>query len=271
MAGVPLIRPRLLAAAAVAFLVLCARAPLAAAETAEDIIAMAEANRQVENSVQTVTMILYDRAGQARTQTLESRIKQTGTTVKTYGRLTAPADKAGVQFLTIQSADAPDEQYVAFPGSGVSRIAGGSKRGAFLGSDFTYEDLELGQPHDATHQLLGEETITVSGQALPCWKIESVPKPALASQYSRIVTWIQKDGAVPRQLSLYDTRGAEWKRMILVRTSREGPVVVPLETEMRNLLKGTRTVIRVDKYRINVPAAELPDTMFTADHLAKAR
>ena len=36
---------------------------------------------------------------------------------------------------------------------------------------------------------------------------------------------------------------------------------------MKNLKKGTRTEIRVEEYRVNVPAAEMPDEIFTAEFL----
>lgn len=261
-------QPRILIAVLSLVLPLAAsfRAPVSA-ETAAEIIARAEDNRRVENSTQTISMTLYDRAGTPRTQVLESRIKQGAGAVRSYARLIAPADKAGVQFLTVQTEGGPTEQYVSFPGAGVSRISGGSKRGSFLGSDFSYEDMELGREEDATHTLVGEEAVTVGGQSIPSWKIESIPKPELRSQYGRVVTWISRDGFVPRQISLFDTRGTEVKRMTVLKLARQDGVVLPLETEMRHLQKGTRTVIKIDRYRVNVPASDLPDAMFTPEWL----
>ncbi len=244
--------------------------PLARAETADEIIQKAEANGVGGASTQTLTLVLYDKAGTARSRVLDSRIRKFDGVLKTYGRITSPSDMAGIQFLTLQNPKGEDEQYVFFPGAGVSRITGAGRRTAFLGSDFSYEDLQLGQSQDATHRLLGEESLTLSGQSIPCWKLESVPKPELKSQYARIITWIAKDGAVPRMMSLMDAQSREVKRMTVLRIVREGTSIIPAETEMKSLLKGTRTVLRVDKYRMNLPSSELPDSMFTAAYLEQA-
>ena len=259
--------PALVAAAALA-LSGVASATAGAALTAEQIVQQSADRRSVGNSVQTMTMQIFDKAGRSKSRTIESKVKRgaDGRT-KSYVRFTAPADEAGIQFLTVENPTGEDDQFLYMPEIGSNRIAGAGKKGAFAGSDFTYEDLSVGQVDDGTHTLKGDETITIGGQSIPCYVVESVPKAEIGSAYTRIVSYIEKSDLMPRQVLFFNSKGENSKKMSILEVTKDGSTVVPTKTLMEDLKKGTKTEVVVSQYRLNVPASELPDSMFTEEFL----
>lgn len=248
--------------------------PLAASAqemTAEQIIGKSTENRNVKNSVQTMTMKIYGKDGRSRERTIVSKLKEgEDGRSRSYVRFEAPDDVAGVQFLAVQNPDGEDEQWLYMPaGEILNQISGSSQKGYFMGTDFTFEDLGVGASVDeGTHTLLGSETITVGGAAIEAYKIETVPKPEMKSGYSKLVTWIDKAEFMPRQVEFYDARKGELtKRMLLEEVKKDGELLIPIRTVMDNLKRGTKTEIIVGDYKIDVPPEELPDTMFTPEFL----
>ena len=55
--------------------------------------------------------------------------------------------------------------------------------------------------------------------------------------------------------------------MQLLNIKADGELLIPMTTTMENLKRKTRTEVIVGEYRVNVPAEELPDSMFTPDFL----
>ncbi len=261
-------RTRLLALAALLLLA----APLSADSqelTAKEIVERSTANRTVSNSEQTMTLEMFDRRGASRTRTIESRIKEGDDGItKSLVRFTAPSDVSGVQFLSVTNPKGEDEQWLYFPeGDILNRIAGSGRRGSFMGTDFSFEDLSVGQAEDATHTKKPDAEIEVAGKKHSVWVIESIPTEAADSSYSKLVSYIDKAENMPRRVDFFDKKGNQIKQMTVLELEKSGDVLVPKKTEMKNLKKESRTEIRVESYRVNVPPEEMPDEMFTAEYL----
>ena len=261
---------------AVVSLALLVPSPGSAEElTAEQIIEKSTANRNVKNSVQTMTMKIYGKDGRSRERTITSRLKEgEDGRARSHVHFDAPDDVVGVQFLAIQNPDGEDDQWLYMPAGGVhGRITGSGQKGYFMGTDFTFEDLGVGASADeGTHTLLGTETITVGGATIETWKIETVPKPEMKSGYSKLVTWIDKAGFMPRQVEFYDSRKGELtKRMLIEEVRKDGELLVPIRTVMDNLKRSTKTEIIVEDYKVDVLPEELPDSMFTPEFLQSGR
>jgi hypothetical protein len=242
----------------------------AQALTAEEIIEQSTGQRSVDNSIQTMTMTIVDKSERSRVRRITSKVKtgEDGRS-RSYVRFIEPTDVEGVQFLTIENPGGEDDQWLYMPAGGVlNRISGSSKKGSFMGSDFTFEDLSVGgNVDDGVHTLQGEEDLVLDGQTYGVYKVQTVPKPEVKSAYSRFVTYITRDELMPRRVEFFDKNDVMVKRMTLHDIEKDGEVRFPKRTIMENLKRGTRTEVQVDEYRLNVPAEELPDTMFTPDFL----
>ena len=101
-----------------------------------------------------------------------------------------PAEVKGVSLLTVSHPGRPDEQWFYTPAIDRDRrIAPQEKPTRFLGTHFTYEDMEERVLDDYEYSLLGEEPLDEA----PCWQIEARPKPGKESQYSRLVFRVRED------------------------------------------------------------------------------
>lgn len=248
-------------------------APAFAADmTADQIIERSTSNRTVKNSVQTMTMTIFDKRGNSRVRKITSKVKEGDDGLsKSYVRFDEPSEVEGVQFLTVQNKGGDDDQWLYMPAGGIlNRISGSTRGGSFMGSDFSYEDLSIGgDAGDGTHTRLdkGDASIKVGDATLGVYQVETVPKPEVQSSYTRFVSYISKDDFMPRRIEFFDKKGELIKVMSLLNIRPDGDLLVPMKTTMENKKRGTRTEVTVEEYRVNVSAEELPDSMFTPDFL----
>lgn len=145
-----------------------------------------------------VTLILKDRRGNERTR--QATVWQKGSDMRLF-RFTAPAAEAGIAFLSL-----PDDiMYLYMPAYGRERrIASHVKNQSFAGTDFSYEDLEVAHYGRRFSPELIEETDTH-------YIIELTPLPDTRSDYSRIITHINKEHYFPEKMISFDRGEQEYK------------------------------------------------------------
>lgn len=242
---------------AIAALLLLVALP-AQAETAEEIMDKARAARQVENAIQTLEMVIVGKSGSERVRELELKVKVDGEIRKSLARFTSPSDVAGTQLLLIDNPDQTDEQLLYLPAvKRTNRISGKSRKGSFMGSDFSYEDMELSDPPGASH--------TVTGETDDSWTIET--SPGEDSSYSKLVTTVRKADFVPEKVQFFDDDGELLKELEVSKSEQDGELTLVTESTMSNVQKGTKTRLTVKEHDLNVPAEQLPDDIFTKAHL----
>lgn len=242
------------------FALLLTLLPAARAETADEVIAKVRAANRVESSIQTVQMTLVSKTGSSRTREIELRTRREGDVVKTHMKMLAPSDVAGIQFLMVDNLGKPDEQYQCLPAlHKVNQISGSARKGDFVGSDFTYEDLEIREAASGTH--------TLAGDTAEAWTIETQVAPGGA--YSKIRSTIYKSDMIIHKVEFFDTAGALVKVLEVEQTAKDGAVTLPVRTKMTNVQKGTKTLLEITKHRIGVPKTELPDDTFTRAYLER--
>ncbi len=181
---------------------------------------------------------------------------------RTLVRFESPASVEGVSFLMSQRAAEPDEQYLYLPKfKSTRRIGGASERqSSFMGSDFSYADLERKDVRDATYEVLGDET--VAGK--PCAHV--IARPRAASAYSRVELWIRRADAVALRIAMFDADGALLKTTVTrrVRVVDGEPVIVESRTE--NARTGHVTELVVEEV---TRADNLDDAFFSPASLAR--
>ena len=262
-------RPSSLLRVALAASLLLAAPSFAAEPTATEIIKRSSDNRTVTNSIQTMTLEIFDKSGNSRLRKITSKVKRGADDAsRSHVFFEEPEDVRGVQFLSIENPKGEDDQWMFMPAVGsANRISGSSRKGSFMGTDFTYEDMSIGQEEDGDHTLKGKQSVTVGGKAFDSYVVESIPKAELKSAYAKIVTYVDSTDFMPRQVDLFDAQGVHVKRMTFPSVVREGTVLIPKVIVMENLKRLTHTELRVDVYKINVPASELPDSIFTKEFI----
>jgi len=234
-------------------------ATLAHAQTADDIIAEARKTQRVDNGIQQIRMVLTHRNGSSRERHFEMQVRKDGEVVRSYVRFSHPTDVAGTQLVMVDHPEQVDEQLLYMPAlKRTNRIAGKARGGSFMGSDFSFEDLEISDASDAVH------TLAEDGEGI--WIIDTVPGGD--SSYEQIRSHVTKADHVPRKVEFYKN-GAVIKVLEIQETAVDGQTVVPTHTVMRNLQRGSQTDLHVESYRLNVPESEVPLETFTAGFMER--
>jgi outer membrane lipoprotein-sorting protein len=177
-------------------------------------------------------------------------------------RFTAPAEVKGVALLVVNHPDRASDQWMWTPGiERDRRIALQDRSTRFFGTDFSFEDMEERDVNQYDYTLVGDDT--VAGQA--CWKIQSTPKQAKSSQYTRAVLWIRKDTYAILQIENYIKEQAV-RRMTYGDFVNIVGILTARQLEMSDLRRGSRTRLTLDKLQYNLP---MKDEDFTLQALRR--
>lgn len=199
-------------------------------------------------------LVLISADGKREERAFESLSKKDGDLVKSVVRFRSPERVAGTAFLLLQHKGSPDEQYIYLPAfHSTRRIAGREREGSFMGSDFSYADLERRDLRDASYSLLPDEKV---GEA-PCHVVEAKPSTE-STPYSRIVSWVRTSDYVPLRVQFFAKDGTLKKTMFSrrIRNIDGKPVVVETHTEDAVTKHGTDLVLDEVKFRSDVPESE---------------
>ncbi|MCC6860546.1 MAG: outer membrane lipoprotein-sorting protein [Bryobacterales bacterium] len=165
-------------------------------------------------------------------------------------RFTAPPDVKGVALLVVNHPDRASDQWMWTPAIGRDRrIALQDRSTRFFGTDFSFEDLEERDVDQFDFTLLGAETI----DGALCWKIES--RPRKKSQYTSSHLWIRQDNYVPARLDNF-IKDEVVRRLFYRQVERIQEIWTARELDMTDLRRNSRTILRLEKVRYNVPLQE---------------
>ena len=181
---------------------------------------------------------------------------------KSVIRFTSPAEVKGVALLVVNHPDRASDQWMWTPAiERDRRIALQDRSTRFFGTDFSFEDLEERDVNQYDYSLLGDETI--DGAA--CWKIESIPKQAKSSQYTKSIVWIRKDNYVVARIDSF-VKEQVVRRLDYTDIRNVQGIWTARETTMTDTKRGSRTRLTLDKIEYNVP---LKDEEFTLTALRR--
>src|SRR3990167_4666876 len=186
-------------------------------------------------------------------ETITRRDPETGATSR-LARFVAPADVKGTAVLTIERAQRDDDIWLFLPAlEKVRRLQGNKTREAYMGTDLSYGDVIGHSPDDWIHRIIGDDMI----DGIDCWIVESLPQTDLVAKtsgYSKRVSWIRSDNAMPVRADLFDRSGKLMKRIIQnnirkVATSPDRWQAMDIEVE--NIRTRHRTEVRFRSYEAN--------------------
>src|SRR5436189_2290857 len=167
-------------------------------------------------------------------------------------RFTAPPEIKGVALLVLNHPDRSSDQWMWTPALNRDRrIALQDRSTRFFGTDFSFEDLEERDVDQYEYALLGEESV----DGALCWKIESVPKQAKSSQYSRSIIWLRKDNYAFARLESF-SKDKLVRRLVYSDIVNVQGIWTARRLEMTDLARGSRTRLTLDKLQYNVPVKE---------------
>ncbi|WP_116371566.1 outer membrane lipoprotein-sorting protein [Marinomonas sp. MED121] len=171
--------------------------PVFAAElTAAQIMQKVDDRDTGETLVSESALILIDKKKRQRIRQLKLFSKEYDQVDKSVSFFMSPADVKDTAYMSFDWDDdaKEDDSWLYLPAlQKTNRIAASDKSGAFMGSDFSYADIDGVDVEDFTYRLV-KESEEVNGH--DCWVIESIPKSkAIIKEtgYLKSTSWIRKD------------------------------------------------------------------------------
>ena len=177
-----------------------------------------------------------------------------------------PANVAGTRFLSMDNATGGTDQWLFLPATGRSRrIASSESGGSFMGTDFSYDDISAADRDVAldTHSLLREETLNGN----PTYVIESIPLDS-SFQYSKTVSWIDRNNFLIYRIELFNRRGELAKVMEMSDFREIQGRLSSMQTTMTTVGAGTSTTLFLEAIRYD---DNIPEGVFTTSFLETGR
>lgn len=150
----------------------------------------------------------------------------------------SPADErnTGLLIFDYEDRDRSDDQWLYLPSLRKStRISGGDKSGAFMGSDFTFSDMTKQHAANYTYKLL-KPSAKVGKE--DCWLIEARPKTdRIKSEtgYLKSELWVSKDKLMVVQIKAWVSSGKKIKLIKLDDIRNVDGVWVPHKLAARTM------------------------------------
>ncbi len=253
---------------ALAILALCvsSQALFAQELTGYDIAKKADELPEGKTSAYTATMTLLNKKGAKRVRQMIMRSKDFGDTKKTVLAFTQPKDVSGVSYLMFDYDEAgkDTDSWLYMPAmKKVRRISGSSKGDDFMGTDFTYEDMEGTDLEKYTYNLLGEENVGSE----PCWKVECISKDTDKKNPRRIV-WFSKNSYVTYKAELYDRQDKLQRTLTCSNIKQIDGYWTTGKMVMENVQAGKSTTLEMTDVSYDQPIA---DSLFTVSSLEKGK
>jgi hypothetical protein len=175
--------------------------------------------------------------------------------IKSVIRFTAPSNVAGTAFLMVQHSGTADEQYIYLSRMKTTRRIGGTgeREGSFMGSDFSYADLERKDVRDATYARLPDDPVGKEA----CFVLQANPR---AGVYSKVVMWIRQKDFLPLRVQMFGKDGGLDKTVFTRRISTIDGKTVIVETHTENARTHHQTDLVIDELAFK---SDLPDASFT--------
>ncbi len=232
----------------------------ALAITGDEVMKKVEAHPTPKTMHGVMEMHLINKSGKKLTRKLELWQKKEGEVEKMLIKFLAPADVKGTAFLVIRKGD-KEEMKLYLPAlKRVRRISASQKKGSFMGSDFTYEDIsKLGalKTEDYKNKLLREDTL--DGKKV--YVVEAVPKPGVDTIYDKMVIWVWAEKFHPLKIEFFQ-KGKKVKVMTLsaFKTFAGGKYELPTRLLMENLKTHHKTELLQENLELDIA---IPDSVFT--------
>jgi len=167
-----------------------------------------------------------------------------------------PNDVRNMTFLVKKQVDKDDDRWLFIPSiKMVKRLAASDARSAFVGSDYTYEDISGRHPDKDRHEYLGEEKINDR----MAWVIKNSPKEPL-DDYSWRKTWVDKETYLVLQESYFDDEGVEVRRFNTTGYKKVGKYWIGTAGTMVNLETNHKSTAKFSDVQIDIG---IPDKVFT--------
>jgi len=194
-----------------------------------------------EDAKSSMSMILINANGQQRVRTMKSKSLELDGGDKSLMEFLSPADVKGTKFLNYEHAKRDDDQWLYLPAlKRVKRISSKNKSGAFMGSEFSYEDVssfnidkyDYKKEEASTKQLEGQEVYVV--ERFPNYKY---------SGYTKQISYINTKTFLTTQVDYYDRKKSLLKSAYFTKYNRIDGIFRNAKIHMKNFQNSKESIL----------------------------
>jgi hypothetical protein len=246
--------------------------------TGKEIINEQIQRHEVDTEEATEIMLLVDKNGDREKRVLKRYSKKNDQNLNRFLLVfTNPVDINGTALLTWEQNNGMDDQWMYLPAQGrLKRIAQGNKKAYFMGTDFTYEDMELEDMDSFNYKILRSEQleyfVSKKEKTADCWVIESVPankKAKHLSSYSKRILWVDKSNFFTLKIQFFDKTDEHIKTQTSHNVVHvKGDAWRGNKTLMDNHKRDHKTLSGVKERKID---QLIDDKMFTENYIISER
>lgn len=248
---------------------LAAKSPNEARALLDAVGKLDDTTRNWSDRMQRLKLHIVDGRGIERNRELIMRtLKRPNGEDKTTTVFLVPPEVRGTAFLQFAHKDRDAEQWLWLPALGrIRQISAQSKNESFMGTDFSYRDLELltdvfeWTEDEAPAKVVGNEQIDGKDAVL----IELVPKKKDVG-YQRIRLLLERDALVLRRMEFYGTGDTPKKRLKLDGVRDVSGIPTAFSLEMLQPPLNSKTDVTVVDVKYN---QSIPEDLFTTRALER--
>ena len=261
----------------------------AIAETPEEkgyrIMEAIEALPVVERSLSENIFKIYDAQGKlvftkkARSASFVENYKEPKNRLsRAISYFYSPSDDKGNAALITEIAGKDDDQWLYLKGlRKPKRVLGSDKSSSFMGSDFSNGDVSPPDLDESNYKWIITEPVNFKGKSIKTEKIEIIFKNAKKREdygYSKSIAWVHSTSGIIFKAEIYDLQNQLYKTLALksfkVSKNRDNKkVFTATGLEMKNVLKGTRTIMKISKLRTESKAKSVTPDIFSLQYLTR--
>ena len=242
-------------------------------QTATQVMRKSKNIDQGKSSVATTTMALIDTDGSTELRQLKVYKKNQKSVTKSVSFFLKPSDLRNTSYLVYdwEKAGKDDDSWLYLPAlRKTKRIVGSSQSDSFMGSDYSYADINGLEFENWTYSFVKKSEF-VNGKE--CWVIQSLPKRSKKRDvisktgYVKTQVWIRKDNYVPIKGKYWLKSGNKVKYMSASDIKKVNGIWTAFQTQMVTTQNGKKihsTVNKIKSIKYNVP---LKSNMFLPQKL----
>jgi len=206
-------------------------------------------------STRTMTFTVYSKAFNETTEIVARQARKTVPDgARSVTVVMEPQSVKGVTLLVIEEAGKPDAKYVYYPALRRSRVlTGAGAFESFLGTDFSYADIDLVDVHERSLKLLG----TKPHGDTKAYELQETPTNR--GYYARIVDWISTDTGLPIERDHYDVANTLWRKQVFLDVATIEGIPTPMRVRIDDVQSGDWSEFRVSALTYDV---DVPDEVF---------
>ena len=184
-------------------LTLLTAVPLLAMSNLEVAVKAEQAVSGYESSDAKVLMTLINANGQKSVREMRFQHIELEEGDRSIITFLKPSDVKGTKLLSHEQIGGDDRQWIYLPAlKRVKKIAGRNRSGAFMASEFSYEDIAS---TDYRNYAYSGDAVPVSYEGAACLQGERLPK-AKDSGYTKQVVWVDSREFLVRKTEYYDRK-----------------------------------------------------------------